>query len=451
MLAWARRLTLVCALVCVTAAAVFPAARAIPEDVNAKIFAKPQDRQLELLVRVPLAAVKDIQMPTRGDAGYLDLQAIQSMLPGAARYWIANCLDVSANGSLLRPEVVTTRISASADQSFNSYASAAAHLDAADLPVGSDVFWDQVWLDIRFTYPLASDHADIAIRPTLASLGVHVNTDLQYIAPDGGGREFSFEGDPGVVHLNATWNDAVRQFAGHGAIFVFTSADFLLFLFCLTLPFRSYRSFFSVTIAFGGALSIALLTATFGLTPDALWFNPLIETLAAVAILLAAFANIANRVTPRRRALFAIGVGFIFGFDCSFDLASKTQFADSHAISAAFAFNFGVLAAVLATVAVMLPLTSFLFSLARTENVERIIVSALAADTAWSWLDERWSRLSKIPVQLVFDAGVLAVTLRCLAVLVLVGGLLWFVNEWLKSGPFAESETSSHQKSRTAV
>jgi HupE / UreJ protein len=251
--------------------------------------------------------------------------------------------------------------------------------------------------------------------------------------------------------LSATWADAVGQFLRHGAVLVFTSADFLLFLFCLTLPFRNYRDFFPAVVAFGGALSVALLTAIFGLAPDALWFNPLIETLAAVAILLAAFANIAGRVTPRRRALLALGAGFVFGFSCSFEFASKAQFAGSHAITAALAFDAGALFAAALMVAVMLPVISFLFSFARTENVERIIVSALVADTAWSWLDERWARLSKVPMQLVFDAGVLAVTLRCLAVLVLVGGLLWFVNEWLKSRPFAQGESSSQQKSRTAV
>ena len=230
MLIWARRLAFACALFFVAAPIVFSAGRAIPEDVNVKIFAKPQGNQLELLVRVPLAAVKDIQMPTRGDAGYLDLAAIKSMLPGAARYWIANCLEVSANGAILKPDVSAARISASADQSFNSYSSAAANLAAPDMPASSDVFWDQVWFDIQFTYPLSSESPDIAIRPAFASLGVHVNTDVQYVPSDGSAREFSFEGDPGVVHLSATWADAVGQFLRHGAVLVFTSADFLAML-----------------------------------------------------------------------------------------------------------------------------------------------------------------------------------------------------------------------------
>ena len=77
---------------------VHAANRPTPEVVNVKAFARLEGRQLELLVRVPLAAVKDVQFPTRGDAGYLDLDAVKSMLPGAARYWIAGNFEVLDGG-----------------------------------------------------------------------------------------------------------------------------------------------------------------------------------------------------------------------------------------------------------------------------------------------------------------------------------------------------------------
>jgi len=44
---------------------------------------------------------------------------------------------------------------------------------------------------------------------------------------------------------------------------------------------------------------------------------------------------------------------------------------------------------VAAAIALLVPALSFLFSFARTERVELIVVSALAADTAWGWLDEK--------------------------------------------------------------
>ena len=87
----------------------------------------------------------------------------------------------------------------------------------------------------------------------------------------------------------------------------------------------------------------------------------------------------------------------------------------------------------------MIPVMSYLLSRTRTERIERIIVSALAADTAWGWLTERWSQLAKIPFGVVFETGAAAMVLRALAGLVLLGGALWFLNEWLKSSRLGDT------------
>jgi hypothetical protein len=431
---------------------VHAANRPTPEIVNIKAFARLEGRQLELLVRVPLAAVKDVQFPTRGAAGYLDLDAVKSMLPGAARYWIASGVEALDSGvPLARPEVAETRISISSDQSFDSYQDALARFHAPDLPADENVFWEQVWLDIHFRYSVRSDRPAIAIDPKLAGLGVRVTTDLSFVEPDGDVRAFSFEGDPGVIYLDPRWTDAGKQFLARGVRFVLRGPDFLLFLLILALPFRRYRHLLPAVVTFAGSLALALLAAAFGFAPNALWFHPLIETLAAVSILLAAFSNIAGRVTPRRRALLALGAGFVFGCSCAFHLGATLQFGGSHVAISTLAFGAGVMLAIAGAVALCVPTLSFLFALARVENLERIIVSALAADTAWGWLSERWAQLRRIPFRLAFDAGVLVLTLRCLAALILLGGLVWFVNEWLKSHGFADDELAAPHNRRTAA
>lgn len=440
------------ASLCLFAAVVHAANRPIPEIVNVKAFARPEGRQLELLVRVPLAAVKDVQFPARGTEGYLDLAAVKSMLPGAARYWIASGFDVFENGTAVaRPDVSDTRISISSDQSFDSYKAAVDNLAAPDLPNNEELFWDHVWLDMRLRYPLASDRPVLAIEPKLAGLGVRVLTDMSYVAPDGNVRTFSFEGNPGVIYLDPRWTDAARQFVVRGVRYVATGAVILLFLFCLALPFRRYGDAAPPVIAFAAALLLAVLASLFGLTPDAVWFAPLVATLEAVAILLVAFANIAGRVTPRRRTLFALCAGLVFGFSAAFRLAGALQFGGTHLVVSTLAFYAGLVVALSVAVALLIPVLSFLFSLARIEYIERIIVSALAADTAWGWLGDRWTQLRKIPFQLVFDAGVLAPALRALTVLVLFGGLLWFVNEWLKSLRVAGDESTPQPGRKTAI
>ena len=255
-----------------------------------------------------------------------------------------------------------------------------------------------------------------------------------------------------MIYLDARWEDAAKQFLQWGSRFLLSTNDFLLFLFCLALPLRRYWEISPAVTAFAGALSVTLLASAFGLAPDAIWFHPLIETLSAISILLIAFANIIGRVTPRRRALFALSSGFVYGFSCLFDFSAKVQFGGSHPVVSALAFNAGVVLTVILAVALLVPGWSFLFSFAKTERLEMIVVSALAADTAWGWLEERWARLSRVPPHApVVDAGLLALTLRWLTVVVLFGGLLWFADGWLKSRRFPPEELSPKDKGRTAV
>ena len=70
-----------CLAVAITAmlpCAVAPNARAheIPADVKINAFVRPAGDRLELLIRVPLAAMREVDFPTRGP-GYLDLARIE--------------------------------------------------------------------------------------------------------------------------------------------------------------------------------------------------------------------------------------------------------------------------------------------------------------------------------------------------------------------------------------
>ena len=430
---------------------VHAANRPVPEVVNVKAFAKEETGRVELLIRVPLAAVKDVQFPTRGDGDTLDLPALKSMLPGAAKYWIAGAFDVFDRGErLAAPEVGDTVIAISSDQSFNSYESALAHFTSPDLPPQEQLFWQQVWFDIRLVYPLKPGEPHISVNPRVADLGVRVFTDLGSIPLNGDRREFSFEGNPGLVYLEPHSLDAVQQFIARGARFVVQSAEFLLLLFCVALPFRRYRHFLPAMVTFSGALTLALLLAMLTVASDTVWFRPLSESLAVVFIFLAACANIAGRVTPRRRALFTLGAGAAFGLLCASYLMGQLQFAGAHAVAAGVTFDAGVLAATGGVVALLIPVLSLLFSFARVEPLERIIVSALAADTSWGWLTDSWAQLRKIPVRPALDAGLLALVLRGLAVLVLIAGVVWFVNEWLKSQRFADEDVAPNRTPGTA-
>ena len=61
----------------------------IPTDVVIRSFVKPADDRVEVLLRVPLEAMRDVEVPLRGP-GYIDLAAVEPYLRDAGEIWLAN-------------------------------------------------------------------------------------------------------------------------------------------------------------------------------------------------------------------------------------------------------------------------------------------------------------------------------------------------------------------------
>ncbi len=61
----------------------------IPIDVTVQMFVKPAGKQLHVLMRVPLRAMRDVEFPERG-AGFLDLAKVDPSLRDAATLWLSN-------------------------------------------------------------------------------------------------------------------------------------------------------------------------------------------------------------------------------------------------------------------------------------------------------------------------------------------------------------------------
>ena len=71
-------------------------AHEVPSDVTVQMFVRPAGDRLELLVRVPLEAMRDLDLPLRGP-GYLDLANVERLEPAlryAAMVWIADGVEV---------------------------------------------------------------------------------------------------------------------------------------------------------------------------------------------------------------------------------------------------------------------------------------------------------------------------------------------------------------------
>ena len=413
------------------------AAHDIPNDVRVQAFVAPEGQRLNLLVRVPLAAMNEVDFPRRGP-GYLDLARAEPALRQAASLWIADNIDLyEGDARLDSPSIVDVRVSLPSDKSFASYQEALAHVTGSRLPEHMELYWSQQLLDVLFQYTIVSDRSTFSIEPRLARLGLRVVTALQVLPPTGASRAFEFHGNPGLVRLDPRWHQAALRFVELGFLHILDGTDHLLFILCLVIPFRKLRPLIVLVTSFTVAHSVTLIASAFGLAPTALWFPPLIETLIAMSIIYMALENIVGS-NLQRRWMITFAFGLVHGFGFSFVLGETLQFAGSHLLTALFSFNIGVELGQLLVVVLLVPALDLLFRFV-PERIGTIILSALVAHTAWHWMTERAERLSQFPWPKL-DAASVAAVMRWLISILVLGVAIWLVDVWLRRSGWLTAE-----------
>ena len=407
----------------------------IPVDATVQAFVKPSGHTLHLLVRVPLEAMRDVDVPV-GPRGFLDLDKLAPMLPDAATLWISNFVRIYEDDTPLprHPEVVATQVSLPSDKSFASYEQAIAHMTGPKL--GSDVnaVWNQMMFDVLFDYPIHSDRAEFSIHPAVDGLAARVATVLRFLPPGGAIRAYEFSGDPGLVRLDPSWYQAALSFIRMGFDHILDGTDHLLFLLCLVIPFRRFRALIPVITAFTVAHSTTLIASAYGLAPDAGWFPPLIETLIAVSIVYMALENIVGHATVHRRWIMAFAFGLVHGFGFSFALRQSLQFAGAHLLTSLLSFNIGVELGQLLVLLLMIPLLKAFFRYAVEERMGTIILSALVAHTGWHWMLDRANTLRRFPFRWPdLAAAFIAGALRWAMVVVALAGAIWLIDGLIRN------------------
>jgi hypothetical protein len=407
----------------------FPAgnigAHEVPANVAVQIYVHPDGSTLRILIRAPLAAMRDLNLPLRGP-GYLDFAQLTNQTNDAARLWIANYIRLFEEGRELPEEtVVATRVSLPSDRSFISYDSALASVRSPKLPDDTEVMWNQLRLDALLEVPITNPRARFSIDPQLAHLGVNTVSVLHFVTADGAERVFQYDSNPGLVRLDPRWYQAAARFVALGFKHIMGGFDHLLFVLCLVVPIRRVRPLVAVVTSFTVAHSITLIASALGFAPNALWFPPLIEMLIAVSIVYMALENI---VGPKleRRWLIAFGFGLVHGFGFSFALRESLQFAGAHLLSSLLAFNVGVELGQLLVIGIAIPILAALFQWAVAERVGVIGISAILAHSAWHWMTSRFATLREYRfVMPALDATFLAGLLRAVMLLLVVVGAMW--------------------------
>ena len=406
-----------------------PAAHEIPNDARVQMLVRPSGQLLRVLIRVPMASTADaVRWPTIG-AGYLDIANADSTMRDAAQLFLVDYLTIYEDGRQLPPPTVAAVMaSLPSDPSFLSFDQALAHVTGPKLQNETEFAIAQGFLDVLFDYPIQSERSRFSIHPSFRRLGVEVLTVLRFLTPDGAERALSLHNDPGVIHLDPRWTQAVWLFIVEGFFHILDGIDHLLFLFCLLIPFRKPRSLLIIVTSFTVAHSITLIASAYGVAPDVLWFPPLVETLIAMSIVYMALENI---VSPglRRRWMITFGFGLVHGFGFSFALRETLQLAGSHILTSLLAFNVGVEIGQLVVLAAMIPVLELLFRYGVAERVGTIILSAFVAHTGWHWLTERGQQLMRYQFQVpAFDASFFLMVVRWLIVLTIAAAAAWLIS-----------------------
>lgn len=368
----------------------------IPVRVTISGWIVPRDSVVDVYLRVPLEAMRDLDFPVRSDS-MLDLDRLGTLLPTAAATWITSGVHLWGDDRALDAgQVVAYRLALPTDRSFETAEALRAHFAAPPLSSAESLPWQSALFDVhlRFRSPIAVRHYEI--EPALAHLGVRTTTVLRLLREDGTVRAFAYTGDIGRLALEPGWLASAVRFARLGVGHILGGIDHLLFLLLLVLPVRRLRSLVAIVTAFTLAHSLTLGTAALGWVPRALWFPPLVELLIAGSIVWLAVENfVLTTVRLERRWGIAFGFGLVHGFGFSFALAEQLQFAGAHLMTALLTFNLGVEVGQLFVLALAVPLLRACAARLGAERSRWItwIGSAFVAHEAWHWLSERWSVL----------------------------------------------------------
>jgi hypothetical protein len=401
-------------------------AHEIPADVTIHLYVRPEGRSMQVLVRAPLIAMRDVSFPVRGP-GFLQLPAAHEAAHLAAELWIAGGVRVLEDGrDVGRPAMPSVQLSQPSDRSFESWEAALAHVRGARLPDGTELLDTHALLDVLLEFPIGADTSAFALDTDLVRLGLRTRSVVRFLPPSGALRAFEYMGDVGVLHLDPRWHQAARRFVISGVEHILGGIDHLLFLICLVVPVRRFKPLVGIVTAFTVAHSVTLIASALGFAPDGNWFPPFVETLIALSIVWMALENTVGTTSLRRRWVLTFAFGLVHGFGFSFALRETLQFGGSHLLTSLVAFNVGVELGQIAALLVIVPALHLLFRYVVAERIGGILIAAVVAHQAWHWMLERGADLFAHDFPYT-RADTLRFALRGAIAVWLLGWLWWYL------------------------
>ena len=416
----------------------------IPDEIVLQSYVRPEQNRLQVLLRVPLLAITDANLPKDG-TGYLAMPYLEPALREAANQISNGIVFLEGDQRLVNYELMNARISLPSDRSFATYQDALNGVRGPRLPDTAQVYYNQGFLDLELHFPIQSAHSKFAMRVLFGrGLANRTATYITFLSPDGGMRDFRMHDDTSLVRLDPDAFEAAWVFLAAGFYRFLDSVDHLLFVIVLALPYRRARNLVRPFVAFAAAHSITLAVAAFGITPPDTWFAPTIGALIALSLVYVAVEN-GIGLGLRHRWIVALVFGLAHGFGFAIALRETLQFAGSHPIAALAAYNIGLELGTLIILAIVVPAANLLFTYI-PERAGIIALSVLIGHSGWHWLTERFTiaRMSAWPAM---DFDLLLTIVRLLLALTVAGGILWFLSGLLKRKPEAPDVAEVPEKS----
>ncbi|HKY20178.1 MAG TPA: HupE/UreJ family protein [Vicinamibacterales bacterium] len=420
------------ALLALTLQGIILRAHDVPDEIVVQSYVKPEQNRLQVLLRVPLIAIADANLP-KGGSGYLAMPSLDPALQEAANQIASGIIFLEGSERLGTHALAHARISLPSDRSFDSYEGALSHVRGPKLPDSTQVYYNQGFLDLELTFPIRSTDSRFSMRVLFGrGLANRTATFITFMRPDGAVRELRMHDDTSLVRLDPQVHEATWMFLTAGFYRFLDGLDHLLFVVVLALPYRRARDLVKPFAAFAAAHSIALGLSVYGTAPVDTWLMPTIGALIGLSIVYVAIENAVSPSTPlgtgalNHRWIVALVFGLVHGFGFAIALRDTFQFAGAHPVAALLAYNIGLELGTLIILAIVLPAFNLLFTHVVRERAGILVSSVLIGHAGWHWLTERLAlaRTSNWPVA---DVTLLLIVVRWLLALTVTGGVIWFL------------------------
>ncbi len=130
--------------------------------------------------------------------------------------------------------------------------------------------------------------------------------------------------------------------------------------------------------------------------------------------------------TALGRTAFSYAAGLIGGLGMASVLQGALQFGGTHRGVAVLSFSTGAIAGEIVTVLLMALALELAFQFIVDRRIGTVVLSAIAAHTAWHWMADRYAEFRKFPLRWpASDALFLIEVMRWAMVAVLIAATVW--------------------------